>query len=74
MLPDDVDPIHLHQHNFELTNVAGMPISGVIKDVAMIGALQAMAVDFNADQRRPQPFHCHMQHHMDFGFMALLGS
>jgi FtsP/CotA-like multicopper oxidase with cupredoxin domain len=68
---DDIHPIHLHRHSFELTNVAGMPISGVIKDVAMIGAFQEMSVDFTADQPGLSLFHCHMQHHMDFGFMAL---
>jgi len=68
---DDVHPIHLHRHSFELTNVAGMLISGLIKDVAMIGAFQEMSVDFTADQPGLSLFHCHMQHHMDFGFMAL---
>ena len=28
-------------------------------------------IDFNADQRGLSLFHCHMQLHMDFGFMAL---
>jgi FtsP/CotA-like multicopper oxidase with cupredoxin domain len=69
---DDVHPIHLHRHSFELTNVAGAPVSGLIKDVAMIGAFQEMSVDFTADQPGLSLFHCHMQHHMDFGFMALL--
>src|SRR5437870_1396745 len=47
---DDVHPVHLHRHNFELTNVAGMPLSGLTKDVAMIGAFQELSVDFTADQ------------------------
>jgi len=68
---DDVHPMHLHRHSFELTNVAGKPISGLIKDVAMIGAFQEISVDFTADQPGLSLFHCHMQHHMDFGFMAL---
>jgi FtsP/CotA-like multicopper oxidase with cupredoxin domain len=68
---DDVHPIHLHRHTFELTNVAGMPTAGVRKDVAMIGSFQELAVDFTADQRGLTLFHCHMQPHMDFGFMAL---
>jgi FtsP/CotA-like multicopper oxidase with cupredoxin domain len=68
---DDVHPIHLHRHSFELTNVAGAPMSGLIKDVAMIGAFQEMSVDFTADQPGLSLFHCHMQNHMDFGFMAL---
>jgi FtsP/CotA-like multicopper oxidase with cupredoxin domain len=68
---DDVHPIHLHRHSFELTNIAGAPMSGLIKDVAMIGAFQEISVDFTADQPGLSLFHCHMQHHMDFGFMAL---
>jgi FtsP/CotA-like multicopper oxidase with cupredoxin domain len=68
---DDVHPIHLHRHSFELTSIAGAATSGVIKDVAMIGAFQEMAIDFTADQPGLSLFHCHMQHHMDFGFMSL---
>jgi FtsP/CotA-like multicopper oxidase with cupredoxin domain len=68
---DDTHPLHLHRHSFEITSVAGMPTSGVIKDVAMIGSFQDMTVDFTADQPGLSLFHCHMQHHMDFGFMAL---
>jgi len=68
---DDIHPIHLHRHTFELTSVAGMPTSGVLKDVAMLGSYQEMTIDFTADQPGLSLFHCHMQHHMDFGFMAL---
>jgi FtsP/CotA-like multicopper oxidase with cupredoxin domain len=68
---DDVHPLHLHRHGFELTSIAGHPTAGIIKDVAMIGGFQEMTVDFTADQRGLSLFHCHMQPHMDFGFMAL---
>ena len=68
---DDVHPIHLHRHSFELTSVAGKPTSGLIKDVIMIDAFQEMTIDFTADELGLSLFHCHMQHHMDFGFMAL---
>ncbi len=68
---DDTHPVHLHRHSFELSSIAGQPTSGVIKDVAMIGPFQEMTVDFTADQPGLSLFHCHMQNHMDFGFMAL---
>lgn len=68
---DDTHPLHLHRHGFELTSIAGAPTSGVIKDVVLIGGFQEMTVDFKADQPGLSLFHCHMQHHMDFGFMAL---
>jgi FtsP/CotA-like multicopper oxidase with cupredoxin domain len=68
---DDIHPLHLHRHSFELTSIAGQPTAGVMKDVAMIGRFQEMAVDFTADQLGLSLFHCHMQSHMDWGFMAL---
>ena len=68
---DDIHPIHLHRHSFELTRVAGQPTSGVRKDVVMTGGYQEMEVDFVADNPGLTLFHCHQQLHMDFGFMAL---
>ncbi|HZE15450.1 MAG TPA: multicopper oxidase domain-containing protein, partial [Mycobacterium sp.] len=68
---DDVHPIHLHRHNFEITHIAGTPTAGVQKDVAMLGGYQAMDIDFLADQPGRSRFHCHQQLHMDYGFMAL---
>jgi FtsP/CotA-like multicopper oxidase with cupredoxin domain len=68
---DDIHPVHLHRHSFELTRVAGRPTSGVIKDVVMVGGYQEMEIDFLADNPGLTLFHCHQQLHMDFGFMAL---
>ena len=68
---DDIHPMHLHRHSFELTKIAGKPTAGVIKDVAMLGGYQEMEVDFTADNPGRTLFHCHMQLHMDYGFMAL---
>jgi FtsP/CotA-like multicopper oxidase with cupredoxin domain len=68
---DDIHPIHLHRHSFELTRVAGRQTSGVMKDVVMVGGYQEVEVDFVADNPGLTLFHCHQQLHMDFGFMAL---
>lgn len=68
---DDIHPMHLHRHSFEITNINGQQTSGVIKDVAMLGGFQEMDIDFTADNPGLSLFHCHMQLHMDFGFMAL---
>jgi len=68
---DDIHPVHLHRHSFELTRVSGQPTSGVLKDVVMLGGYQEMEVDFVADNPGATLFHCHQQLHMDFGFMAL---
>ena len=68
---DDIHPIHLHRHSFELTNIAGLPTAGVMKDVVMLGGYQVIAVDFVANNPGMTLFHCHQQLHMDFGFMTL---
>src|ERR1700733_10233227 len=68
---DDIHPIHLHRHSFELTKLAGKPTAGVMKDVVMVGGYQETEVDFTADNPGLTLFHCHQQLHMDFGFMTL---
>jgi len=68
---DDIHPLHLHRHSFELTRIASKPTAGVIKDVVMLGGFQEVEFDFVADSPGLTLFHCHQQLHMDFGFMAL---
>ena len=68
---DDIHPIHLHRHSFELRSLAGKPIAGILKDVVMLGGYQEAEIDFMADNPGPTLFHCHQQLHMDFGFMTL---
>ena len=68
---DDIHPIHLHRHSFELTKVAGVSTAGVMKDVVMVGGYQEVEVDFVADNPGLTLFHCHQQLHMDYGFMSL---
>lgn len=69
---DDLHPMHLHRHTFEITRFAGTPTAGVRKDVAMLGGYQSMEVDFVADQPGLSLLHCHQQIHMDYGLMLLL--
>jgi len=68
---DDIHPIHLHRHSFELTKVAGTPSAGILKDVVMLRGYQEAEVDFVADNPRATLFHCYQQLHMYFGFMTL---
>ena len=69
---DDIHPLHLHRHSFELVRAGGKPTAGVIKDVVMLGGFQEVEFDFIADNPGPTLFHCHQQLHMDFGFMAMV--
>ena len=69
---DDSHPLHLHRHQLEIAEIYGKPTSGVIKDTVVVPTFGRAVVDFTADQPGPALFHCHIQHHMDYGFKALL--
>jgi len=71
---DDLHPMHLHRHIFEITRVAGTSTGGIRKDVAMLGGYQSMDVDFVADQPGLSLMHCHQQIHMDYGLMTLFNT
>ena len=68
---DDIHPIHLHRHSFELTRLGGKPTAGIFKDVVMLGGYLEAEIDFVADNPGLTLFHCHQQLHMDLGFMTL---
>jgi len=68
---DDIHPVHLHRHTFEVTRYAGQATSRLMKDVVMVGGYQEVEIDFVANNPGPTLFHCHQQLHMDFGFMSL---
>nr|AUN36766.1 multicopper oxidase [uncultured bacterium] len=68
---DDIHPIHLHRHSFEVTSFGGKASAGIFKDVLMVGGYQEATFDFVADNPGATLFHCHQQLHMDFGFMTL---
>jgi FtsP/CotA-like multicopper oxidase with cupredoxin domain len=71
-LTDDVHPVHLHRHSFELIRVNGKPTAGVMKDTVVVPGFGTVDVDFIADNPGPTLFHCHQTLHMDYGFMRLL--
>jgi FtsP/CotA-like multicopper oxidase with cupredoxin domain len=68
---DDSHPLHIHRHMFELVELNGKPTAGVKKDTVIVPAFGRATVDLMADQPGLTLFHCHMQQHMDYGFMAL---
>ena len=39
---DDIHPLHLHRHSFELTRMGGKATRGVMKDVVMLGGFQEL--------------------------------
>ena len=68
---DDSHPLHFHRHMFELVEINGKPTAGIKKDTVIVPAFGRASVGLVADQPGLTLFHCHIQQHMDFGFMAL---
>jgi FtsP/CotA-like multicopper oxidase with cupredoxin domain len=68
---DDMHPLHLHRHNFEITKIHGKETSGIFKDTVLVKGFSRVDVDFVADNPGLTFFHCHQNLHMDFGFMRL---
>jgi FtsP/CotA-like multicopper oxidase with cupredoxin domain len=68
----DQHPMHLHRHTFEVVGIGDKNMSGLKKDVVNVMPLDTVAVDFVADNPGDTLLHCHMQLHMDFGFMQLI--
>jgi FtsP/CotA-like multicopper oxidase with cupredoxin domain len=68
----EAHPMHVHRHNFEITNFAGKPMSGVLKDTVMVPAWRTAEVELIASQPGATLIHCHQQYHMDFGFMLMM--
>jgi FtsP/CotA-like multicopper oxidase with cupredoxin domain len=68
----DQHPMHLHRHSFEVVRIGDRKLSGLTKDVINVMPLDTVAVDFVADNPGDSLFHCHMQLHMDYGFMQIV--
>ena len=68
----DDHPVHFHRHTFELTRVGEKPTAGIFKDTVNISRRQSAEIDLVADDPGVTLYHCHMQLHMDFGFMGLM--
>jgi len=81
---DDIHPLHLHRHSFELRTLdtplkpgrnaatVSTPVRGIRKDVVFVTAGTQADVEFVADNPGATLMHCHQQNHMDLGFMVVL--
>jgi FtsP/CotA-like multicopper oxidase with cupredoxin domain len=68
----DQHPMHLHRHSFEVMQIGDRKMSGLMKDVVNVMPMETVAIDFVADNPGDSLLHCHMQLHMDFGFMQIV--
>jgi hypothetical protein len=68
----DDHPVHFHRHTFELTRIGEKTTAGILKDTVNVPRRQSVEIDFVADDPGLTLYHCHMQLHIDFGFIGLM--
>jgi FtsP/CotA-like multicopper oxidase with cupredoxin domain len=68
----DQHPMHIHRHSFEVVSIGDKKMSGLMKDVVNVMPLETVTVDMVANNPGDSLMHCHMQLHMDYGFMQMI--
>ncbi|MGB8708411.1 MAG: multicopper oxidase family protein [Methyloceanibacter sp.] len=63
-------PMHLHGHSFQVTEIAGQPLSGAMRDSILVPPKTMVKVIFDANNPGLWAFHCHNLFHMVAGMFA----
>jgi|SRR4051812_9212697 FtsP/CotA-like multicopper oxidase with cupredoxin domain len=63
-------PMHLHGHNFQVTEIGGMKIAGAVRDSVLVAPMTTVKVVFDADNPGLWAYHCHNLYHMEAGMFA----
>jgi FtsP/CotA-like multicopper oxidase with cupredoxin domain len=65
-------PMHLHGHNFQVTEIDGTAIAGAVRDSVLVPPTATVKVVFDADNPGLWAYHCHNLYHMEAGMFATL--
>lgn len=63
-------PMHLHGHNFQVTEIDGGKIDGAVRDTVLVPPMTTVKVVFDADNPGLWPYHCHNLYHMAAGMFT----
>jgi len=63
-------PMHLHGHNFQVTEIGGMKVAGAVRDSVLVPPMATVKVVFDADNPGLWAYHCHNLYHMEAGMFA----
>ena len=63
-------PMHLHGHNFQVTEIGGRRIAGAVRDSVLVPPMTTVKVVFDADNPGLWAYHCHNLYHMEAGMFA----
>lgn len=63
-------PMHLHGHNFQVTEIDGEKIAGAVRDTVLVPPMTTVKVVFDADNPGLWPYHCHNLYHLAAGMFT----
>jgi FtsP/CotA-like multicopper oxidase with cupredoxin domain len=63
-------PMHLHGHNFQVTEINGQQLSGAVRDTVLVTPRAMVKVVFDADNPGLWAYHCHNLYHMEAGMFT----
>ena len=63
-------PMHLHGHNFQVTEINGQRFAGAVRDSVLVPPMTTVKVVFDADNPGLWAYHCHNLYHMEAGMFT----
>ena len=63
-------PMHLHGHNFQVTEINSQKLSGAVRDTVLVPPMTTVKVVFDADNPGLWAYHCHNLYHMEAGMFS----
>jgi FtsP/CotA-like multicopper oxidase with cupredoxin domain len=63
-------PMHLHGHNFQVTEINGQKFPGAVRDSVLVPPMATVKVVFDADNPGLWAYHCHNLYHMEAGMFT----
>jgi FtsP/CotA-like multicopper oxidase with cupredoxin domain len=65
-------PMHLHGHNFQVTEINGQKFPGAVRDSVLVPPRATVKVVFDADNPGLWAYHCHNLYHMEAGMFTTM--
>jgi FtsP/CotA-like multicopper oxidase with cupredoxin domain len=65
-------PMHLHGHDFEVTEIDGTEVQGALRDTLVVPPKSTIKVIFDANNPGVWAFHCHILYHAAVGMFTVL--
>jgi FtsP/CotA-like multicopper oxidase with cupredoxin domain len=63
-------PMHLHGHNFQVSEINGQRFPGAVRDTVLVPPRATVKVVFDADNPGLWAYHCHILYHMEAGMFT----